>query len=273
MAKNLYCTPADLALVDGAHQSADASLIMGLLEAASRWVDEITQRHYFVEQATRYFPSRRMEAHVDDLLAVTAMGADSERDGTFDGESWIEGTDYRMEPLNSWPRMRLVQLPDGDYSMPDTRHSVYLRITGAWGYGDGESASPWAGLPVTGTVATADGTTLTLSAAGSVTAGMTIKLGDEQMAVQSVVTTSATVTRGINGTTAAAHTAAAVSRASYPARIELATRQKALDFWHEFGKSGETASEWVGSYNYMRMTQAEATERDRRMVGPYIRRA
>lgn len=269
--KNLYCTVSDLANVPGAHQSAAESFMLGLIEMASRWIDNTARRHFYTESGVRYFPSKSRETFIDDVLAISAVGVDSEADATFDGDTMTEGTDYRLLPLNSWPKCAMETLPDADTALGNSGGAYHLKITGTWGYGDGSSGSPWKLSAVTGTVATTDGTTLTLSASGTIVAGQTLKIGDEQLFVSAVSGTDATVERGVNGTTTAAHDTDAIYTATYPETIKLAALNKTLDFWHEFGRSGEAASEWMGGFNYMRMTQAEATARDRRMVGPYIR--
>ena len=72
-------------------------------------------------------------------------------------------------------------------------------------------ASVWTLTAITGTVATTSGTTLTLSADGAVAAGQTIRVESEEMLVTALGTLSATVTRGINGTTKVAHDAKAIT--------------------------------------------------------------
>jgi len=87
-----------------------------------------------------------------------------------------------------------------------------------FGYGDGTS-NPWKSAGITGTVATTSGTTLTLSQASAVYAGQTVKLGTEQMYISAVSGTSATVSRGVNGTTTATHSAVSIYAAQYPAQV------------------------------------------------------
>ena len=72
-------------------------------------------------------------------------------------------------------------------------------------------ASIWTLTAITGTVATTGGTTLTLSADGTVASGQTIRLDSEEMLVTALGTKSATVTRGVNGTTKVVHTDAVIS--------------------------------------------------------------
>ena len=61
-------------------------------------------------------------------------------------------------------------------------------------------------------MASTDGTTLTLSDDGVVSAGHTLLIEDEQVYVESVATGEATVQRGVNRTTAANHGGTGVRR-------------------------------------------------------------
>lgn len=222
-------------------------------EAASRALDGYCRRHFFVKQQTRTItPSGTSITLLDaDLLAVTSLVVDSEADGTFDGETWTEGTDYVLSPYNSWPKLKIETLPQGSYSFAeDVRYN--LRIAGNWGYGDGESATPWAATSITATVATATGVTLTLSLADILEVTQTILVNTEQMYITALSGTAATVVRGVNGTTAAIQAAKAVSVAKYPPDI---ARFAAWFTGHEFKqrKAAGMAQERIGDYFYTRL--------------------
>ena len=139
-------------------------------------------------------------------------------DGDVDTE-W-DDADYFLEPFNKFPKVLLKAKPLGANSISILQPFI---IVGDWGYGDGQSADPWESLGIAFTLATAAATTATLDVVGDLEAGMTVKVESEQLFIVSVsptgATIQATVKRGVNGTTAAAHTAADGSKALYPAEL------------------------------------------------------
>ena len=201
----------------------DASLLAAA-EDASRYVDQHCARRFYVQTATRYFTARNpCVLDVDDLLAVTTLKTDSDGDRTYD-ETWAV-TDYDLtagDDYNAWPKWRVSVAPDGSYSFP--RYSRGVEIAGSWGYGDGESVSPWKDSGLTITVATAGGAALTASnATNPFAAGQTLLIGTEQVYLTAVSGATLTAERGVNGTTAAIQAAAAASIAQYPRNIVRAT--------------------------------------------------
>lgn len=252
---NLYTTLDAVKRAAGATGTSRDTLWMEKILAASRRIDLFTGRAFSVVEATRYFDGAcRAEVYVDDYLAISALTTDSELDGTFDGETWVQNTDWVARPYNTWPKFAIELHPAGDYSFFGARR--YLKAVGSWGYGDGLRSSPWDLLSVTGTLADASDTSLTLSAAADVEAGMTLKIESEQVYVSAVTTTTATVTRGVNGTTAAAHAAAAIYVGRYPAVVTRACNSLAIGMMARDKHSGYT-SEQIGAYRYTLANDAQ----------------
>jgi hypothetical protein len=109
-------------------------------------------------------------------------------------------------------------------------------MTGVFGHGDGNSATPYASSGVTVTVATTTGTTLTLSAENTLQAGHTIRVESEQMYVTAVSTNgalTATVVRGVNGTTVVAHSAKTAFIYKYPGPVVESTLLLATNWWKQ----------------------------------------
>lgn len=241
--------------------------LLELSEAASRSVENFCQRHFYTVSEVRYFGVLNTgRVLLDDLLSVSAVGADSEEDGTFDGEAWVEGTDYVLFPRDKWPRTWMAPHKAGEKSL--SLDGDYLKVTGVWGFGDGQSGSPWRGLGVTLTVADGTATSATVSASGAVSAGDTLKVESEQVYVESVSGTTLTIRRGMNGTTGAAHAAAAVSRALYP---EPVIRFVVALVSEEFGKrtARGVRQEMLGTHQ---VVYEEMDERIyRRALGVYRR--
>lgn len=249
-ARNLYATVAAVKADQGIVVTTHDARIEQLIEAASRECDAFCHRHFYVWQGIRYFNSRACsELIIDDLLSVSALTADSEEDGTFDGETWTLDVDYHLQPDNEWPKCRLILGKAGNYSFADSRR--YLKITGMWGYGDGRSATPYVPAGVTGSVGTTTGETLSISAGGVLAQGHTILIGTEQMYVRAVSDGVATVARGVNGTTAATHSTEAVYIYQYPAQLVRFVRWLAGHSYIEQRQAG-LLSETIGDHSITR---------------------
>lgn len=196
-----------------ATDTADDARLRAVLESVSRLIANYCKRSFGVWTGTKYFDGIDVawaphQLWIDDLLAVTALTADYDNDGT--AETTITSTYYLLWPYNSWPKQRIdLNLPASpSYSYwPATQRAV--TVAGVWGYGDGDSATPYADSGTTATVATAGGTTLTVVNATPFSVGHTIRVESEDMYVTAVGAGSLTVVRGVNGTTGAAHAAAA----------------------------------------------------------------
>lgn len=246
---NLYCT-LDQAKRAASHSgtSRDA-LWLEQIEGASRMIDAVCGRHFYTASGIRYFDSAgcRDVLYIDDFLSLSALWMDSERDGTFDGQDWAEGEDWVSRPYNHWPKIAIETHVSTAYALASGKR--YIKATGVWGFGDGYSGTPWKAQAVTLTVADGATTTATVSTAGVVEAGHTLKVEDEQIYVSAVDGTTLTVVRGVNGTTGAAHTAAAVSTAKYPALVQRACVTVAAGRIARETHSGYK-SERIGDYQY-----------------------
>lgn len=270
---NLYSTLDDLKSALNVSTSTDDARMLMALESASRYVDQLARRYFYTKAETRVMDTvcDTLAVWLDnDLLSASSFKTDSESDGTLDGETWVEGTDFNFWPDNEFPKIEARVAVAGNFAFPKLVER-YISIVGVWGYGDGERAVPWDVLAgVTGTVATANGKILTLSADDIVLVGNTIRLGTEDMFVSAVATGNATVDRGVNGSTAATHTTAAISVAKYPPQIVNAAQEFGTQFWRQLG--GEVMeSEGFGDYRYKRFSNANQRERDSRLVSGFRR--
>jgi len=263
---NLYATLTALKSALNVTSTARDSLYLEHLEAASRRIEQYCGRRFWVSQEVRYFNAPcEVLAYLDDFCSLSALAMDSELDGTFDGETWVEGTDWVAWPYNTFPKLGVELHIAGNYSFLQSRR--YIKATGLFGYGDGLRATPWDLTSVTASVGTDSGTTLTLSADGTVEAGHTILVGSEQMYVESLGTLSAVVRRGVNGTTAAIHAAAAVSLAKYPVAVTRACVTLAISGLSREPKAG-MLTERIGDYSYTLAGEVdEGKFLDRALIG------
>jgi len=241
---------------EGEKNTRDRGLLMGFLRAVSRQIEtKFIHRRFWTARETRYFSTgadtSRLPLHDADILAVHAMTTDSEGDWTWDGETWVDGDDFWLWPYDSnrYPKTEVRPLPNatGNYTLPRSRER-YVKIDGTFGYGDGASASPWRalaaddGTALTVTFANAATKTGTVSASSMARAGHTLLVEGEQLFVEWPVsprtTTGLICRRGVNGTTAAAHTSKALAIATYPEELSLLTQVLAVGSWNRRDRTG-----------------------------------
>lgn len=229
---NCYCTLTELKARLGISDTTDDASLKLAMESVSRWIDQYCRRFFFVETRTRYFtPDCPDQLDVPDVLSVSASGLITDSDGDRTYEDTWAATDYDLLPLNALlespprPYTRLAVTPNGSYTFPLVTKGV--SILGKWSFAENIAALDTLGAAITTTTAT----TLTATTGTSWSAGQTVLIGSEQMHVQSVATNTITVTRGVNGTTAAtALNGAAVSLYSYPMVNEACLLQCARIF-------------------------------------------
>lgn len=111
------------------------AVIVALLEAVSRYIDNVCNRRFYPVTETRYFTATDSECvFIYDLLSVTALKTDDDGDRTYEN-TWT-AADYDLMPYNATtdgvPYTWIETTPYGDYSFPATSKGVEL--AGSFGY-------------------------------------------------------------------------------------------------------------------------------------------
>ena len=259
---NLYANLTDIKRSLGiTGTSFDAALVV-LAESICRAIDDQCGRAFYPVTATRVFDgdgSAKLWLK-DDLLTVTTLKTDDDGDGTY--ENTLAVTDYWLWPDNKSPKRRIDINPEGDYaSFPAGRRRV--QIAGIWGYSNDTETVGTLGEDVDGTE-----TVITMAANHTVVIGDTLYWSTEQAYVSGVSTNDLTVTRAVNGTTAATPSnGAAVTRQAYPSTIIQAVKMQIGRFWNEekTGYAGSAANADVGGFTFSTLYPAI-----RDMLSPYI---
>jgi len=244
---NSYNTLSNLKTILQITSSTNDTLLLDYLIGASREVDGPTgaNRFFYAQSATKYFEQPHFdELLLPDLLSLSAVSVTENGDWT-DEESWTESSHFELTPYNDFPKHGMVLLDIGYKSWPSAQKSI--KLTGVWGYGDGESADPWEASAATGTLDSTSDTSLTVDSATGLAVGQTLKIEDEQVFCTALSGTTLTVERGKNGTTAAAHTSKAVYIAKYPKDVQLATLHFAAEMWKTSWAAG-FQSRQIGDY-------------------------
>lgn len=270
---SIYATPDDVRY-SASYEIASSMdpVLLRFLESASRAIDQYTERHFYPWLGSKYINGvSGSRLALPDVLSISSFVADSENDGTWDGETWVEGTDYYLESLShvdQFPKAVAITTGWGNYRFcPGDRR---YKLTGLWGYGNGESATPWSGLGVTATVADSTSTAVMISAPDVVAAGMLIRCGTEFMEVMSESGATVTVTRGVNGSTAAAHSSEDVYQVEYPRMItQCAVDMCVESFFNRFDVTTQIGDVAAEGFNFSR--NEEIFYRHLRMLNTYRR--
>lgn len=259
----------DLVKVRGNRTSAvDDDNYMSLMEASSRAVDRVAGRRFYATIETRYLdPSHPKRLWLtDDLVSVTTLAVDQDNDGVY--ETTLTTSDYFLWPSHAAARgepYRAIDLNPNSTNLtawPLVARAV--RLAGMWGY----SYELEAAGALDGALSDTTGVTVTLAAGHTVQRGDTIVVGSEQMWVSGTPSSpQLTVTRGVNGSTAATHAdATAVYRRRYPREIETAVGMQAQRLFQAMRTGGGAglAGEGLG------FQFGELWPAIRDFIGPYV---
>lgn len=136
---NGYCTLAEIKASLNITDSVDDTALESAVTAASRMIDDYTERFFYVNGSvgspvTRYYTALDpYTINIDDITTVSEIATDDNFDRTF-GTVWST-TDYMVEPINnptkSWPYNRVLAI--GSYIFP-YQLPQSVRVKGVWGF-------------------------------------------------------------------------------------------------------------------------------------------
>ncbi len=178
----------------------DDHVIEMLLDAASRYVDNETQRIFYPTVQTRYFdvPDGR-ELYVDeDLLEVLSIT---------NGGASLASSEYNLVPRNYSPAYGIKITDVSSYAWTSNAAGSMeqaVAVNGVWGYHDKYSQAWGDSITITEDLDTSENA-IDVSSHTIFNAGHIIRIDNELMLITGVAS-SITVVRGWNGSTAATHT-------------------------------------------------------------------
>ena len=190
----------------------DAKLL-SFLNTATEKIDTYCSRNFQPETATKYYDGDYSPLIIDDLLSVTNLKLDKDRDDTYE-ETMTADQDYNLLPLNGYPKTRIEisTLTDKDYTSFAAGVKKGVELEGIFGYGDGKSATPYlTSGDATAEAVDASEASIDVTLYSNFEPGQTILIDDEQMYISDTTDDTQdyiTVERAVNGTTAATHTTA-----------------------------------------------------------------
>ena len=229
-------SPSILNVTDDAHDDR----LLTLAENVSRQIDRFCNRHFYCLKATRVFDGRAGDTLlVPDLISIDPDGlkTDDDLDGDFE-TTWPE-SHYLLYPTNADPAAGLDISSPYNKLVVNTKSGLRdsfpeghgaIRVSGKWGY--------WTRLSTAeGSLEEeldADETDVTLTSVTGISPGHTILVDSEQMYIRKIVSKTLTVTRAVNGTTAATHeTGAQVHLFAYPGPVTEAILIQVSRLWRD----------------------------------------
>ena len=139
---NAYTTLASVKRSLSITDSVDDDLIELCINAASRAIDNMTERTFFQTTATRVFvPDDSFFCPIDDLYQLTSLKTSDDADQDYDITWGVK--DRQLEPLNGslngtdWPYTGIRAV--GDYLFPTVGSEATVQVTGVFG---------WSSVPV-----------------------------------------------------------------------------------------------------------------------------
>lgn len=225
----------DSLLDDPASGTDDDDEMFQLLLAMSEWVEGYCNRHFYPLVTTKLFDGDGSTSLlVPDLLAVTTLKEDTTDDKTYD-DTWAT-TDYWTWPYNAQPTKHWgyaytsLRVRGGGTKATFARAEQNFELVGQWGYQNHAELSGSL-LNDAGNLDTSQ-TDVTYDGGGAIEVGQTVRLESEDMLVTADSSTVLTVTRAINGTTAATHADnTPISILRWPPALERAVLLNTARLW------------------------------------------
>jgi len=212
---------------NAATNANDDTIIESLVEAASRYIDDMTGRKFYPRIETRYYnaisdPQLWLD---DDLLEVTTL--------TNGNDVAITSASYNLLPKNAYPKYAIRLIATSNiYWQPDSSASseYVIDVLGVWGCHEKYATDAWKSITTMNNSGqlSAAATTVTLTSVSSLdtSGGQIIKIDSEFMHTVSVAGAVVTIERAANGSTAATHDdSSTVYLWQYPADVVEACRQ------------------------------------------------
>ncbi len=225
----------DSLLKDPASGTGDDDELFQLLLSVSDWVDNYCNRHFYPRTDTLVFDGRgSAQLLVPDLISVASLMEDDNGDLNFN-QTWAS-SDYWLQPYNAAPTLHwgspytaLKARSEGGKAAGFVSGEQNFQLTGVWGYAQYSEDS---GTDLNDASMTTTKTTVAVDDGTQFEIGQTVLIGAEQMLITGISSNNLTVTRALNGTTAAAHADDSdIDILRWPASVERAALIQSARIW------------------------------------------
>jgi len=186
--------------------TTDDSLIETMIQNVSRYIDSKCVRKFYPHYETKYIsvPEDYTDLSIlyfgDDLLEVTSI--------TNGDTVVVTSTQYNLLPKNYYPKYAAKLLTSASITWNATGagdNDFSISVDGLWGFHN-DYTRAWSSVGTLGAaISNTTATTFTMTAGHAVTKDSIVKIDTEIFNVSNVSTNTITVSRGDNGSTAAAH--------------------------------------------------------------------
>ena len=137
---NGYCTLDELKAALRITDALDDRQLESSIEAASRRIDGLCSRRFYLDGTTSsrtYAPDRARVVTVDDIATVTGLvvKTDSDGSGTFE-TTLTTGVDFQVEPLNASTRgepITVLRALSTTFPVSSSRRAT-IQVTAKWGW-------------------------------------------------------------------------------------------------------------------------------------------
>jgi hypothetical protein len=137
---NGYATLAQVKSALRITDNVDDTLIEQAIESASRRIDGYCGRWFYktAQTAIKVYPFDYYNVPTQDIANTTVtVAVSTQGNGVYD-QTWTQGTDYQLEPLNaslnSDPYNRIVAIGGKTFPIQVTPNVPYVQITAQWGW-------------------------------------------------------------------------------------------------------------------------------------------
>jgi hypothetical protein len=137
---NGYATLAQVKSALRITDSVDDTLLEQAIESASRRIDGYCGRWFYKTEQTaiKVYPFDYYNVPTQDIANTTVtVAVSTQGNGVYD-QTWTQGTDYQLEPLNaslnSDPYNRIVAIGGKTFPIQVTPNVPYVQITAQWGW-------------------------------------------------------------------------------------------------------------------------------------------
>ena len=261
--------------------TSDSGVLRRILETASTRIDNYvgmqsfgprTETHYYdigkgILRSTPQLTAQQSYSNeigtveslvsiilLDDWLINTSSVTSYKSTDRDQSETLVEGynQDFWLEPYNSTPKVSLKLNEDSGKGFHAGQQT--LAIAGTWGYSNDRTEAK----TTTGTVSSTV-TSFGVNDASGLSSIETLLIDSEQMYLTGISSNTLTVERGVNGTTAASHSAgASVYVYEYPALVVQACLDLAKIYFRD-RDMGTTLTIGVGE---QQVTRADSTAKN-----------
>jgi hypothetical protein len=230
--------------------------LLSALEEGSREIEKDTDRFFYLWEGSRYYDGGATRVIFDDdVYSITTLKVDTDGDGVYESTYNLttNPVDAFIYPFNTTPKTRMEANPWGAYGHFGAGFRKAIELTGVFGHGDDYPAStPALVSPVLSAALNSTAVTMGITDSSVFSAGQTIKIGSEQMYINSPFGgLTVPIQRAVNGTIAGTHISTdPIYFYTYPKAITKAVLIYAMRTWKrkESAFQNVVASPELGSF-------------------------